>query len=85
MGETMKSPKGVKSGIPERVSISCHTCTWHPSRLTKWKPLNLIKLNSIEENDGDYCMIESWFCCTSRFSLLSVSPYLFNGGRYISV
>ena len=26
MGEIMNSPKGVKSGIPERVSISCPTC-----------------------------------------------------------
>ena len=26
MGEVMKSPKGVKSGVPERVSISCDTC-----------------------------------------------------------
>ena len=26
MGEIMNSPKGVKSGVPERVSISCPTC-----------------------------------------------------------
>ena len=26
MGEIMNSPKGVKSGVPERVSISCTTC-----------------------------------------------------------
>ena len=26
MGEIMNSPKGVKSDVPERVSISCHTC-----------------------------------------------------------
>ena len=33
MGETMNSPKGVKSGVPERVSISCPTCgTRHDSR-----------------------------------------------------
>ena len=25
MGEIMNSPKGVKSGVPERVSISCPT------------------------------------------------------------
>ena len=26
MGEIMNSPTGVKSGVPERVSISCSTC-----------------------------------------------------------
>ena len=26
MGEIMNSPKGVKSCVPERVSISCPTC-----------------------------------------------------------
>ena len=26
MGEIMNSPKGVKSGVPETVSISCPTC-----------------------------------------------------------
>ena len=26
MGEIMNSPKGVKSGVPERVNISCPTC-----------------------------------------------------------
>ena len=26
MGEIMNSPKKVKSGVPERVSISCPTC-----------------------------------------------------------
>ena len=26
MGEIINSPKGVKSGVPERVSISCPTC-----------------------------------------------------------
>ena len=26
MGEIMKSPNGVKSGMPDRVSISCPTC-----------------------------------------------------------
>ena len=26
MGEIMNSPTGVKSCVPERVSISCHTC-----------------------------------------------------------
>ena len=26
MGEIMNSTKGVKSGVPERVSISCPTC-----------------------------------------------------------
>ena len=26
MGETMNSPKGVKSCVPERVSIFCPTC-----------------------------------------------------------
>ena len=26
MGEIMNSPKGVKSGVPERVSSSCPTC-----------------------------------------------------------
>ena len=26
MGEVMKSPKGVKTGVPERVIISCPTC-----------------------------------------------------------
>ena len=26
MGEIMNSPKGVKSDVPERVSISCPTC-----------------------------------------------------------
>ena len=26
MDDIMNSPKGVKSGIPERVIISCHTC-----------------------------------------------------------
>ena len=26
MSKIMKSPKGVKSGVPERVSISCPTC-----------------------------------------------------------
>ena len=27
MGEIMNSPKGVKSGVPERVSMSCSTCS----------------------------------------------------------
>ena len=32
MGEIMNSPTGVKSGVPERVSISCPTCaTRHDS------------------------------------------------------
>ena len=26
MSKIMKSPKGVKSSVPERVSISCPTC-----------------------------------------------------------
>ena len=26
MGEVMNSPKGVKAGVPEIVSISCPTC-----------------------------------------------------------
>ena len=26
MGAIINSPKGVKSGVPERVSISCPTC-----------------------------------------------------------
>ena len=29
MGEIMNSRKGVKSGVPERVSISCTTCGSH--------------------------------------------------------
>ena len=29
MGEIMNSPKGVISGVPERVSISCSTCGTH--------------------------------------------------------
>ena len=29
MGEIMNSPKGVKSGMPERVRISCSTCGTH--------------------------------------------------------
>ena len=29
MGEIMNSPKGVKSIVPERVSISCPSCDTH--------------------------------------------------------
>ena len=29
MGEIMNSPKGVTSGVPERVSISFPTCSTH--------------------------------------------------------
>ena len=33
-------PKGVKSGIPERVSISCPTCdTRHDLPPNNWKPV----------------------------------------------
>ena len=42
MGEIMNSTKNVKSGVPERVSISCPTFDmWHPSRFTpnNWKPV----------------------------------------------
>ena len=28
MGEIMNSPKGVKSGVPERGSIYCPTCSY---------------------------------------------------------
>ena len=37
MGEIMNSPKGVKSGVPERVGISCTTCSSRhdPSRFTQ--------------------------------------------------
>ena len=34
MGKIMNSPKGVKSGVPERVSISCPTCG---TRHDNWK------------------------------------------------
>ena len=41
MGEIMNSQKGVKSGVPERVSISCPTCgTCHISQLVN-KPFNI--------------------------------------------
>ena len=33
MGEIMNSPKGVKSGVPERVSIPAHM--WHLSLFTQ--------------------------------------------------
>ena len=40
MGEIMNSPKGVKSGVPERVSISCPTCgTRHDLHKNNWKPV----------------------------------------------
>ena len=57
-GKIMKSTKGVKSGVPERVSISCPTCGTrdmmkyiHPMRYESWyedwealfDPSNVIK------------------------------------------
>ena len=33
----MKSPNGLISGVPERVSISCHTCGTHHDSLNNWK------------------------------------------------
>ena len=33
MGEIMNAPKGVKSGVPERVSISRPTCGTHHDSL----------------------------------------------------
>ena len=34
MGEIMNSPKGVESGVPERVSISCPICGTRHDSLT---------------------------------------------------
>ena len=40
MGDIMNSPKGVKSGVPERVRISCPTCgTRHDLPPNNWKPV----------------------------------------------
>ena len=51
MGEIMISPKGVKLGVPERVSISCPTCgTHHDLPSNNWKPVTYIMNGSVDQS-----------------------------------
>ena len=44
MGEIMNSPNGVKSGVPERVSISCPTCCTRHDLLQKMETSHMSQL-----------------------------------------
>ena len=71
MGGNMNSPKGVKSGVPKRVSISCPTCgTGHDPIKITGNQLNCTKLPcSIHARAGQVYYINIHLCASTQINL----------------
>ena len=63
MGEIMNFPKGLKSGVPERVSMSCPTCD---TRDDSPKQLETSHMSELE-NKPNICVTQVVQKCVNNF------------------